>query len=88
MYPGLVDEAVGNSTVLLKRTMPGAQWFVGAELNYAQYLLGNAQDERPALLFQSERQPLHEVTWAELMSEGSSALRNSSVRSASNAAIE
>lgn len=43
------------STVLAKRTMPGAQWFVGAELNYAEYLLNQAQDEFPALLFQSER---------------------------------
>lgn len=60
------------STVLVERKMPGAQWFVGAKLNYAEYLLGKAQNEFPALLFQSERHPLCEVTWLELRQKVSS----------------
>ncbi|MFL5626995.1 MAG: acetoacetate--CoA ligase, partial [Ktedonobacteraceae bacterium] len=53
-------------TVLVERKMPGAQWFSGAELNYAEHVFRNASSARPALLFQSERHPLTEVSWEEL----------------------
>ena len=53
-------------TVLVERKMPGAQWFPGAELNYAQHVFRNATANRPALLFQSEQQPLTEISWDEL----------------------
>ena len=46
--------------------MPGARWFEGATLNYAEALLGRIAPDGPALLFQSERQPLREVGRAEL----------------------
>jgi acetoacetyl-CoA synthetase len=54
------------SAVLLERSMPGAKWFPGAELNYAEHVFRNATSSRPALLFQSERQPLVEISWDEL----------------------
>lgn len=54
------------STVLVERTMPGAQWFPGAELNYAEHVFRHMNASRPALLFQSEWQPLTEVSWQEL----------------------
>ncbi len=54
------------STVLVERTMPGAQWFPGAELNYAEHVFRNETVSQPALLFQAERQPLTEVSWREL----------------------
>ncbi len=54
------------TTVLAARTMPGAQWFPGAQLNYAEQVFRQMTDDRPALLFQSERQPLTEVSWQEL----------------------
>jgi acetoacetyl-CoA synthetase len=54
------------STVLTERKMPGAQWFPGAKLNYAEHVFRNATSSRPALLFQSESQPLTEVSWDEL----------------------
>jgi len=53
-------------SVLVERTMPGAQWFVGAELNYAEHVFRNMTSERPALIFQSETQPLTEISWQEL----------------------
>ncbi len=53
-------------TVLVERKMPGAQWFTGAELNYAEHVFRNATSTRPAVLFQSERHPLTEVSWEEL----------------------
>ena len=54
------------STILGERTMPGARWFPGAHLNYAEHVFRHASESRPALLFQSERQPLTEVSWQEL----------------------
>ena len=57
-----------RSRVLGERTMPGAVWFEGAEINYAEAAFQRASPDRPALLFQSEREPLREVSWAELES--------------------
>jgi acetoacetyl-CoA synthetase len=57
----------GESTeVLGDATMPGARWFDGAQLNYAEALLRRVVPDRPALLFASERSPLHEVSGSEL----------------------
>ena len=36
-----------------QREMPGARWFVGAELNYVQNVFRHASAERAALVFQS-----------------------------------
>jgi acetoacetyl-CoA synthetase len=54
--------------VLGKRGMPGAEWFPGAELNYAEHVLRHAADhpDEPAILHQSEVRSLGEVSWAEL----------------------
>ena len=54
--------------VLGERGMPGAEWFPGAELNYAEHVLRHAADRRevPAILHQSEARPLGEVSWGEL----------------------
>ena len=46
--------------------MPGATWFEGAEINYAEAVFRRAAADRPALAFQSERHPLRLVEWAEL----------------------
>lgn len=54
------------TTVLTERKMPGAQWFPGARLNYAEHVFRNASSQQPALLFRSEREELREVSWAEL----------------------
>jgi acetoacetyl-CoA synthetase len=54
------------TAVLVERKMPGAQWFPGAELNYAQHVFRNMTGERPALIFQSETQPLTEISWEDL----------------------
>jgi len=54
--------------VLGSRQMPGAEWFEGAELNYAEVLFGRLAADRPALLFQSERHQLRPISAAELRS--------------------
>ena len=53
-----------RSRVLADATMPGARWFEGAELNYAEALVGRLAPDRPALLFASEREPLREISGA------------------------
>lgn len=54
------------SAVLTSRTMPGARWFEGATLNYAEHVFRNATAAHPAALFQSETTPLTAISWAEL----------------------
>jgi acetoacetyl-CoA synthetase len=54
------------NTVLAERKMPGARWFAGAELNYAENLFQNMTGERPALLYKAENEPLVELSWQEL----------------------
>jgi acetoacetyl-CoA synthetase len=54
------------SAVLGDREMPGAQWFPGARLNYAEQVFRHVSSNRPALIFRSERQPLTEISWDEL----------------------
>jgi len=45
--------------------MPGARWFTGARLNYAQNLL-RYRDDRPALIFTGEDGSRQELSYAEL----------------------
>lgn len=52
--------------VLSGYEMPGVRWFAGARINYAEHVFRNATGDYPAMLFQSERQDLTEISWAEL----------------------
>jgi len=51
------------SRVLGKRTMPGAEWFPGARVNFAQHILRNERAGADALLFMNETTPLAGVGW-------------------------
>jgi acetoacetyl-CoA synthetase len=46
--------------------MIGTLWFEGATLSYAEHIFRNKTAKRPAILFQSETQPLTEISWHEL----------------------
>jgi acetoacetyl-CoA synthetase len=61
-YFGILASAP-PTCVLRKRTMPGAEWFPGARLNYAQHVLRNERIGADALLFTSETTPLTGVPW-------------------------
>ncbi len=63
-----VEASEPYEAVLAKREMPGAEWFPGTRLNYAEHILKNAEGrlEEPALIHQSEVRPLGEVSWGEL----------------------
>ncbi|MBV8083241.1 MAG: acetoacetate--CoA ligase, partial [Chloroflexi bacterium] len=52
--------------VLSSHTMPGAKWFDGAEINYAEHVFRRASDQRPALIFRSETQGTTETPWPAL----------------------
>ena len=62
-------EVIGHAPyhqVLKGVEMPHFQWFEGATLNYAEHIFRQKNDAHPAILFQNERQPLSEMSWAEL----------------------
>ena len=63
-----VEASEPYEAVLAKREMPGAEWFPGARLNYAENILKNAEGrlDEPAILYQSEVRSLNSVTWNEL----------------------
>jgi acetoacetyl-CoA synthetase len=61
-----VESATPYQRVLSGTAMPGATWFEGATLNYAAHIFRQRTAERPAILFQSERQALTQISWAEL----------------------
>lgn len=48
--------------------MPGAKWFEGARLNFAQHLLRH-RDDRIALIFKGEEQPAIRIPYATLFDE-------------------
>ncbi|MHB8769851.1 MAG: acetoacetate--CoA ligase [Syntrophales bacterium] len=57
------DEVIDNV-----RKMPGAKWFSGARLNFAENLL-RFRDEKVALIFHGEDRPARTVTYAQLGAE-------------------
>ncbi|HEV3318148.1 MAG TPA: acetoacetate--CoA ligase [Solirubrobacteraceae bacterium] len=53
--------------VLDSRRMPGARWFAGAELNYAENMLMRERDpDAVAVMHASELRELDSLTWAQL----------------------
>jgi acetoacetyl-CoA synthetase len=63
-----VEASKPYERVLAERKMPGAEWFEGAELNYAQHALRHAKSrpDEPAIIYRSEARPLGEISWREL----------------------
>jgi acetoacetyl-CoA synthetase len=51
--------------VLARREMPGAEWFPGARLNYAEHALRFERENVEALLYLSERRGLQSLSWPE-----------------------
>jgi acetoacetyl-CoA synthetase len=65
----LVQSSVPYTRVLGRRTMPGAQWFPGARLNYAEHALRHERPGVDALLFQGEGTALGRMSWTDLGSQ-------------------
>src|SRR3954452_18861658 len=58
-----------GGTVLASRAMPGAQWFPGTQLNYAEHAFRGRDDEALALVAGGESRPDAEWTWGELRAQ-------------------
>ena len=52
--------------VLVRRVMPGATWFPGATLNYAEHVFRNATPDRPAFVAVDETHVPRDWSWADL----------------------
>jgi acetoacetyl-CoA synthetase len=52
--------------VLAERKMPGARWFEGAELNYAEHIFRGKDEHEVAVVYGSELRDLSELRWGEL----------------------
>jgi acetoacetyl-CoA synthetase len=61
-----VESSARYSEVLPDRAMPGATWFPGAQLSYAQHIFRGKRDADVAVLHASELRDLGELTWGEL----------------------
>jgi acetoacetyl-CoA synthetase len=63
-----VDATRPYEQVLTSREMPGARWFPGARLSYAEHVFRGRDDTEVAIRHASELRPLGEWTWGELRS--------------------
>jgi acetoacetyl-CoA synthetase len=61
-----VEGSMPYERVLSSREMPGARWFEGSELNYAQHVFKDRSPEGTAVMYQSELRSLGSITWEEL----------------------
>jgi acetoacetyl-CoA synthetase len=59
----------GYDRVLGSRAMPGAEWFAGTRLNYAEHVFAGKDDREPAILHASELRELGELSWGELRTQ-------------------
>src|ERR687895_745512 len=55
--------------VLGSREMPGAEWFPGARVNYAEHAFRGKRDDALAIVHASELRAQAELTWGELRSQ-------------------
>ena len=58
-----------GSGVLGRREMPGAEWFPGARLSYAEHVFRGKRDAEVALRHTSEQRQLDAWTWAQLRAQ-------------------
>ncbi|MFF8534982.1 acetoacetate--CoA ligase [Streptomyces sp. NPDC015532] len=61
-----LDAVTDHDEVLGRASMPGADWFPGARLNFAERCFARATDARPALVCLTEGGTPEEISWSEL----------------------
>jgi acetoacetyl-CoA synthetase len=61
-----IESSAPHTRVLGRRSMPGAEWFPGARLNYAQHVLRRERAGGDVLLHLSETRPLTALPWTTL----------------------
>jgi acetoacetyl-CoA synthetase len=57
--------------IIDRRVMPGAHWFEGARLNYAEHVLGEGESraDEIAIVAVSQSRPRSQLTWGELVDQ-------------------
>ncbi len=61
--------AEGGERVLGSEAMPGAAWFPGSRLSYAEHVFAGKADDALAIQHASESRELERLTWGELRSQ-------------------
>ncbi|MFV1883996.1 MAG: acetoacetate--CoA ligase [Balneola sp.] len=64
-YFGIISHSEYNQ-VLSSHSMPGAKWFEGATLNYAEHIFRRKPDDSPALIFTNEDKETGTLSWVGL----------------------
>ena len=64
-----VEFSEGGSVVLGRREMPGAEWFPGARVSFAEHIFAGKDDGALAIQHASELRPLSSWSWAELRAQ-------------------
>jgi acetoacetyl-CoA synthetase len=67
-FAGVAGERGAGPALEHGERMPGARWFAGARLNFAENLL-RGPDAEPAIVFRNERGARREVSWVKLRAE-------------------
>ncbi len=71
-----VQSPTPHSAVLVERTMPGARWFPGAQVNYARQVFRHVAAAeaagQPALIGRNEKGVHRELSWPELRRQAAS----------------
>jgi acetoacetyl-CoA synthetase len=57
------------AATLPDKSMPGARWFPGARLNYAENFFVRNDPDRLAIIYKAEDRPLQTIRWADLASQ-------------------
>ena len=67
-YSGIIHSEDFNAVVDDAKKMPGAKWFEGAKLNYAENLL-KRRDDKTAIIFRGENEVERRISYKELYNE-------------------
>ena len=67
-FAGVIAERAAGPVLEEAGRMPGARWFPGTRLNFAENLL-RGPDADPALVFRNERGQRRELSWRQLRAE-------------------
>jgi len=59
-------DASGDFEKVVEGSMPGAKWFEGTHLNYAEHVFKKYTDAHPAIILKKESGAIEETSWKEL----------------------
>lgn len=67
-----VRSSTSYEKVLKEEVMPGADWFTGAHVNYAEHIFKKIDLEKTVIYSESEVRPFSKMTWRELQEKTAS----------------